>query len=165
MGTNLYYHTKKAYALTNYTDKKMLKSNILLASNTYANYSSLITVLPIQIKKATDASADTDALLITVNNLFAHWLKEVDIKRYPDNIYILPTNHPIDIYKYSEKMLKYLPAKALDTIKGTLLYNKTKVIIPGGQDRRPNTSTTAADRTNANLGRRQTKFSSLISHK
>ena len=100
-----------------------------------------------------------------VNNLFAHWLKEVDIKRYPDNICILPTNNTIDIYRYSEKMLKYLPAKALDTIKGTLLYNKTKVIIPGGRDRRPNTSTTAADRTDANLGRRQTEFSSLISHK
>ena len=143
----------------------MLKSNILLASNTYANYSSLITVLPIQIKKATDASADTDALLITVNNLFAHWLKEVDIKRYPDNIYILPTNNTVDINRYSEKMLRYLPVKALDTIKGTLLYNKTKVIIPGGPERRPNTSTTAADRTDANLGRRQTEFSSLISHK
>ena len=61
---------KKAYALTNYTEKKMLDFNILIASNTYTNYSSLIIVLPIQIKKATDASADIDATSIIVNNNF-----------------------------------------------------------------------------------------------
>ena len=81
---------------------------------------------------ATDASADIDATLITINNFFAHWLKEVDIKRYPDNIRTLLANNIVDIYRYSENILKYLPAKALDTIKETLLYNKTKVIIPGG---------------------------------
>ena len=85
---------------------------------------------------ATDASADIDATLITINNFFAHWLKEVDIKRYPDNIRTLLANNTVDIYRYSENILKYLPAKALDTIKETLLYNKTKVIIPGGRDRR-----------------------------
>ena len=110
--------------------KETLKFNILLASNMYTNYSSLIIVLPIQIKKAADASADIDATLITVNNFFAHWLKEFDIKRYPDDIHILPTNNTVDIYRYSEKMLKHLPVKALDTIKETLLYDKTKVIIP-----------------------------------
>ena len=121
-------------------------------------------VLPIQIRKATDTSADIDATLITVNNFFAHWLKEVDIKCYPGDIHILPTNNTVGIYRYSEKMLKHLPAKALDTIKETLLYNKTKVIIPGGQDRRSNT-TTGADRTDVNLGSRQTEFSSFISQK
>ena len=110
----------------------LIHINILLASNTYTSYSSLMIVLPIQIKKATDASADIDATRITVNNVFAHWPKEVDIKRYPDDIHILPTNNTVDIYRYSEKMLKYLPAKALHTIKETLLYDKTKVIIPKG---------------------------------
>ena len=123
---------KKAYASTNYTDKKTLEFNILLASNTYTNYSSLMIVLPVQIKEATDASGDIDAILITVNFFFAHWLKEVDIKPYPDDIRILWTNNTIAIYRYSEKMLKHLPAKALDTIKETLLYHKTKIIIPGG---------------------------------
>ena len=113
---------KKPYASSNYTDKKTLEFNILLASNTYTNYSSLIIVLPVQIKKRTNA----------VNNFFAHWLKEVDIKRYPDDIRILPRNNTVDIYRYSEKMLKHLPAKSLDTIKETLLYDKETVIIPGG---------------------------------
>ena len=157
---------KKAYALTNYTEKKMLDFNILIASNTYTNYSSLIIVLPIQIKKATDASADIDATSIIVNNNFyVHWLKEVDIKHYPDDVRILPTNNTVDIYRYSEKMLKNLPAKASDTIKETLLYDKTKFIISGGWDRKSNTSTTVADRTDVNLGSRQTEFSTLISQK
>ena len=104
--------------------------------------------------------------MIMVNNFLAHWLKEVDIKHYPDDIHILPTNNTVDIYRYSEKILKHLPAKALDTIKGTLLYDRTKVIIPRGQDRRSNTSTTAADRTDANLGSRQTEFNLVhLSHK
>ena len=100
-----------------------------------------------------------------VNNFFTHWLKEVDVKRYPDDIRILPTINTINIYRYSEKMLKHLAATALDTMKETLLCNKTKVIIPGGRDKRSNTSTKATDRTDANLGSRQTKFNSLISQK
>ena len=63
---------KKAYASTNYTFKKTLEFNILLASNTYTNYRSLAIVLPIQIKKATNAAADIDGKMITVNNFFAH---------------------------------------------------------------------------------------------
>ena len=132
---------KKAYASSNYTDKKTLEFNILLASNTYTNYSSLMIVLPVQIKKGTNAAQNIDATMIAVNNFFAHWLKEVDIKLYPDDIRILPTNNTVDIYRCSEKMLKHLPAKLLDTIKETLLYDKKKVIIPGDRDRRSNTST------------------------
>ena len=94
---------KKAYASSNYTDKKTLEFNILLASNTYTNYSSLMIVLPVQIKKETNAAQNIDATMITVNNFFAHWLKEVDVKLYPDDIRILPTNNTVDIYRYSEK--------------------------------------------------------------
>ena len=103
--------------------------------------------LLIYIQKATDATANIDATMTVVNNFFAHWLKELDIKRYPDEICILPTNNTVDIYIYSEKMLKHLPRKALDTIKETLLYSKLPVIIPGNNDRRSFNSATAADRT------------------
>ena len=130
---------KKAYASSNYTDKKILEFNILLASNTYANYSSLMIVPPVQIKKRANAAQNIDADMITVNNFFPHWLKEVDIKRYPDDICILPTNNTVDIYRDSEKMLKHLPAKSLDTIEETFLFDKETVIIPGDRDRRSNT--------------------------
>ena len=123
---------KKGYAAFNYTDKKTLEFTYLLAANTYTNYSSLMIVLPIYIKKATNKTADIDATMTVVNNLFAHWLKEVDIKRYPDDVRILPTNNIVGIYRYSEKMLKHLPNKALETIKERLLYSKMPVIIPNG---------------------------------
>ena len=50
--------------------------------------------------------------MTVVNNFFAHWLKEVNIKRYPDDICILPTNYTVDIYNYSAKMVKKLPTKS-----------------------------------------------------
>ena len=110
--------------------KKTLEFSLLLAANIYTNYSSLMIVLKIYIKKATDATANIDATMTVVNNFFAHWLKELDIKRYPNEIRILPTNDTVDIYRYSEKMLKHLPQKALDTIKEMLLYSKCQSSSP-----------------------------------
>ena len=156
---------KKAYALSNYTDKKALEFNLLLAANTYTNYSSLMIVLPISIKKVTDATSNIDATVMVVNNFFAHWLKELDIKYYPNEIRILPTKNTIDIYRYSEKLVKHLPQKALDTIKETLLYSKLPVIIPGNNDRRSFSSATAADRTDQNWSNRITSFNGLILQK
>ena len=46
-------------------------------------------VFPKQIKKSTDKTANVN--VITVNNVFCHWLNEIDARRYPDNIRILPT--------------------------------------------------------------------------
>ena len=109
-------------------------------------------------------TAQNIADMIIVNNFFAHWLKEVDIKRYRDDIHILPTNNTVDIYRYSEKVLKHLPAKSLDTIKETLLYDK-ETVIPGGRDRRSNPSQTPADGTDKNLGSRITNFHNLIGQK
>ena len=53
----------------------------------------------------------------------------------------------------------------LDTIKETLLYDKEKVIIPEGRDRRSNTSNTPADRADANLTSRMADFHGLIGQK
>ena len=89
--------------------------------------------------------------MVMVNNFFAHWLKELDIKHYLDEIHILPTNNTVDIYRYSEKIHKHLPKKALGTIKETLLYSKLPVIIPGNNDRRSFNSNTPADRPDQNL--------------
>ena len=66
---------KKAYTSTNYVDKKTLEFTLLLAANKYTNYSSLMIVLPIWIKKATDKTANIDRAMTVVNNFFAHWLK------------------------------------------------------------------------------------------
>ena len=36
--------------------------------------------------------------VITVNNLFCHWLKEIDARRFPDDVRILPTKNTVEIY-------------------------------------------------------------------
>ena len=46
-----------------------------------------------------------------VNNFFAHWIKEIDIKHLGDDIPILPTTNTINIYRYSDAMLKHLSKK------------------------------------------------------
>ena len=62
-------------------------------------------------------------------------------------------------------MLKHLPAKSLDTIKETLLYDETKVTLLGGRDRRSSTSNTPGDRTDVNLASRITEFHALLSQR
>ena len=37
--------------------------------------------------------------MITVNNSFAHWLKEVDIKIYGDDIPILLLKNMLEVYR------------------------------------------------------------------
>ena len=58
-----------------------------------------------------------------------------------------------------------MSAKALNTIKDTLLYGKAKVVLTGNRDRRSNNSATAGDRTNTNLGSRIMEFHDLLSQK
>ena len=82
-------------------------------------------------------------------------------RRYP---YLIDRYHLWYIHIF-RKMLKHLPAKSLDTIKETLLYDKTKVILPGGRDRRWNTSNIPVERTDANLGSRITEFRALLPEK
>ena len=60
-------------------------------------------VFPKQIKKSTDKTANVN--VITVNNVFCHWLKEIDARRYPDNIRILPTNNTVETYKHAVQQL------------------------------------------------------------
>ena len=45
--------------------------------------------LPIKIKSATENDNDINAGTITVNNFFAHWVKEIDFERFKDDIPLL----------------------------------------------------------------------------
>ena len=91
--------------------------------------------------------------------------KKIDARRYRDDVRILPTNNTVEIYQYAAQQLKHLPKKSLDDIRETLLYEKKAVNLNGNRDRRSNTSTTPADRTDANLGERVTNFLGLIGRK
>ena len=55
---------------------KIIEFIIQLTANIYSNYSSMELVLPIQLTKK----------------------KDIDIRRYPDDTRILPTNNNVDVY-------------------------------------------------------------------
>ena len=40
-----------------------------------------------------------DAQMVTVNNFLGHWFTDIDIRCYPDDTRILPTNNSVDIYQ------------------------------------------------------------------
>ena len=82
-------------------------------------------VLPIKNKKATDKDQNVNA--ITVNSFFCCWLKEIDARRYPDDVRILWTNNTVEIYQYAVQQLKHLPKKSLDDIRETLRYEKKQL--------------------------------------
>ena len=72
--------------------------------------------------------------MIPVNNFFAHWIKDVTVKRYGDDNADLPISTTLDTYRYSELMLKHMPEKALATFQKELLYSQKKVIIKGNNN-------------------------------
>ena len=88
---------RKAYASVTYSDKKQFVLD--LTANTYTNYSSMEICLPMKFTKKTNKAQQMDAQMITANNFFRHWFTDIDIRRYPDDTRILPTNNSIDIYQ------------------------------------------------------------------
>ena len=87
-----------------------------LTANTHSNYSTMEIVFPIQFTKSTNKEKQMDKDLVTVNNFFGYWFTDIDIRRYADDMRILPTNNSIDIYPYSNAALKYLPEKSVKTL-------------------------------------------------
>ena len=156
---------KKAFADDTYKDLKTAEFNIQLSSNQYMNFHNVHLVFPLKIKKNTNVANDLTATDITVNNFFAHWIKEIDIKRLGDDTPILPTTNTVEIYKYSDAILKHIPEKALAVIENDLLYSKKIVQLPIGDDRRDKHTAdggNAADRTDDNLDERITKFQNQL---
>ena len=88
--------------------------------------------------------------MITVNNFFGHWFTDIDIRRYPDETRILPTNNGVDIYQYSNAQLKYLPKKLVKTLLKMMLYSNKPVCLDKDVDRRPNNSNDDDKRTDPN---------------
>ena len=106
------------FAYSNLSDLRTFPFNMLLTADTATNFNNLHLCIPLQIKKKqknTNTANDIDDDLMTVNNFFAHFIKEIDIRRYNNNIIILPTNNTVDIYRYFDTMLKHMPDEALKT--------------------------------------------------
>ena len=95
-----------------------------------------------------------------VNNFIAHFIKQIDIRRYDDDIKILPTINTVDIYRYSDGMFKHMPDDALKTYGDTLLYSKKAVKLASTAERHPNN--TDNSRTDNNLDYRIDTFHDYI---
>ena len=139
---------KKAYASDSYIDKKRLEFTLQQTANTYTNYSTMELVLPIKFTKKSDKTLAIDKNMIPVNNFFGHWLKDIEITRYPDDKNILPTNNTVSVANYSNAQLKYLPNKALKPLEKTLLYTNIPVYYYSGEDRRSIAAATLISTTN-----------------
>ena len=156
---------KKAFADDTSKDLKTAEFTIQLSSNHYMNFNNVHIVFPLKIKKKTNVANDILATEITVNNFFAHWIKEIDIKRLGDDVPVLPTTNTIEIYKYSDAMLKHVPKKALKVIENDLLYSRKKVKLPAGEERRDEHTANAENannRTDDNIDERIQKFQNQL---
>ena len=155
----------QAYADDMYKDLKTAEFTIQLSANQYINFHSVHLVFPLKIKNKTNVANNILTTEVTVNNFFAHWIKEIDIKRLGDDIPILPMTNTINIYKYSDAMLKHLPKKALKVIENNLLYSKKKVKLPDDEDRRDEQTAAgegANNRTGDNIDERIQKFQNQL---
>ena len=79
-----------------------------------------------------------DGDLITINNFFGHWIIDIDIRRYPDDMRILPTNNNVEFYQLSNSQLKYLPKDSVATLLKSFLYSNKAVYVDDNVDRRLN---------------------------
>ena len=136
--------TREKVAHPSYKDMEQLDFQILLTENYYVNPNSIHICFSIKIKKKNNA-ADMDCDLITVNNFFAHWVKEISVTKYGSDKEVPPTFTPWEIYQYSDNMLKHLPSDALKTIAKTLLYDKKEVYFAQTTYDRRNYNATNAD--------------------
>ena len=119
--------TREKVAHPSYKDKEQLDFQILLTENYYVNPANIHICFPIKMKKKSNNNSDIDDDLITVNNFFAHWVKEVSITKYGSDKELPPTFSPWEVYQYSDQMLKHLPAGNLKSIQKTFLYSKKLV--------------------------------------
>ena len=97
---------------------------------------------------------------MTIHNFLEHWIKEIDIKQCSDKISVLLLINTVDIYKYSDAMLKFEEDNALKTYHHHLLYSKKQVKLPTGKNRRSHKANDAdaGKRTDDNLDDRINKF-------
>ena len=88
---------------------------------------------------------------MTIKIFFGHWFTDIDIKCYPDDMIILPTNNSVNIYQYSNTQMKYLPEKSVKKFLKTMLYSNKPVYLDKDVDRRPNNDDDDNKRRDLNL--------------
>ena len=157
--------TRKAYVSITYSDKKQLEFVLDLTANTYSNYSSMEICLPLKFTKKSNKAQQIDPNVMTVNNFFGHWFTDIDIRCYPDDMMILPTNNSVSIANYSNAQMKHLPEKSVKKLMKTMLYYNKPVYLDDDDDRRSHNSATDAERTDPNSTYRISELKDYIFQK
>ena len=103
--------------------------------------------------------------MMTINNVFGHWFTDIDIRRYPNDMLILPTNNSVSIANYSNAQMKHLPEKSIKKLAKTMSYSNKAVYLDDNDNRRSHNSATAAVRTDLNLTERTKLFKNYIFQK
>ena len=103
-----------------------------------------------------------DVQMITVNKFFGHWFTDIYIRRYPDDLRILPTNNSVDVYQYSNAQMKYLPEKSVEKLLKTALYSNKPLYLTKDVNRRSYNGNSDAKRADPNLTYRLVELKNYI---
>lgn len=99
-----------------------------MPANQYVHLNSVYLYFPIKIEKSTTKTSNIDENMITVKNVFALWIREIEAKRYGDDLQIV-SNLTAKVYRYSDVMLKHKPKGGLKTFENTLLFSRNLVFL------------------------------------
>ena len=155
-------YPQRVYASPGWSYLRTFEFNMLLTADTATDFDNMHLCIPMQIKNNSNAANDIVDDLMIVNNFFVQFVTEIDIRRYGNDIRILSTNNNVDVYRYSDAMLKYMLDDALKTYEETLY--SIKVVKPANNfDGCPNN--TDNSRTDVNLNDRIDKFHNLLGKK
>ena len=121
--------------------------------------------MSLKFTKKTNKALQMDAQMMTVNNSFEHWFTDIDIRCYPNDMTILPTNNSVDIYQYSNAQIKYLSEKSVKKLLKTMLYSNKPVYLAKDVNRRPNNDNDDNKRGDPNLTYRIAQLKDYIFEK
>ena len=74
--------TKEKVAHRSYKDMEQLDFQIMLTDNYDVNPNSIDLSFPMKIEKSSNKSSNIDSALMTMNNFFGYFVKEISITRY-----------------------------------------------------------------------------------
>ena len=90
--------TREKFAHSSHTDMEELDFQILLIDNYNLNPLSINICFAMKIKKSTNNSSEIDSDITTVNNFFAHFIKEISVTKSGSDKELIPTFSLYEIY-------------------------------------------------------------------
>ena len=109
--------TREKVVRPSYKNMEEFDFQILLIDNYFVNPSNIHLCFPMKIKKSSNDASDIDDDLITINNFFAHLIKEISVTKYESDKKLVLMFSTYEIYQYSDSMLKHLSKDALKKLE------------------------------------------------